>query len=367
MEELAWEMYRSGTSSIHYTEIPSKVQHHFGLSSKTTVDYYEHDIRAQSYLVRDHQGNYSFAHKSFMEFFVASRILRSIRENDQSLLAERGLMQEVYDFLVHMLEQSEILRVNQWLDTSQDSKVRRTCVVILGRLRDSAACGALGKVLAEDPQPKIRQRAVRALQYIGGEKAKRIISEGLKYQTDGKVIRTILGAFPQRDASLESTVENIARNRAIEDGARRLAIMRIARLGQKEKATALAEEYFSENIDQHRGKEQNILEVIDEQVAADIAEKIVNSARRPEHKLRVISYLPPKIGATLILNVAGVLDYFLNDLKYAQSKGKYPGRKVRIGKELVAKCLGISESPEIVEPCRSIESVISELDENFRT
>jgi HEAT repeat protein len=238
---------------------------------------------------------------------------------------------------------------------------------MLGRLRDSSACDALGKVLTEDPEPKIRQRAVRALQYIGGEKAKKIIAEGLKNQQDGKVIRTILGAFPQQYAGLESTVEDIARNDAIEDGARRLAIIRVAKLGEKEKATLLAQQYFGENFDENRGKEHNILEVIDEKAAAELAKKIVNSSRAPEYKLRVINYLPSKIDAVLVSNVAGVLRYFVNNLKYAQSKGQYPSRKTRIGKELVAKCLGITDSPEIIELCRSIESVISELDERFRS
>jgi hypothetical protein len=365
MEELAWEMYRSGISSIHFTDIPAKVQHHFGLSSKTTVDYYEHDIRAQSYLVRDHQGNYSFAHKSFLEFFVASRILRSIGENDESLLADRGLTLEIYDFLIHMLGQSEILTVNRWLETSHESKVRRTCVVILGRLKDSSACDVLGKVLSEDPQPSIRRRATGALWYIGVEKAKTIIVEALKHERDGKVIRTMLGKLPQEDASLEPIVEEIARNRNIEDNVRRLAIRRIAKLGQQGKATSLAMEYFGEDINRHRGKEHSILEVIDAEAAAEIAEKIVNSARAPEHKLWVIRYLPSKLDATLTSNVAGVLRHFYDSLKYAQSKANYPAKKVRIGKQLVAKCLEISELPEILELCHRIEAAIAELDERF--
>jgi len=365
MEELAWEMYRSGSPSLHYTEIPGKVQHHFGLSSKVTVDHYEHDIRAQSYLVRDHQGNYAFAHKSFMEFFVAQRILRSIRANDQSLLTQRGLRLEVYDFLMHMLQQNEILRVNQWVETSQDSKVRRTCVVILGLLGNSAACAALGKVLVEDPQPAIRKRAVRALHRIGGNKAKEIILEGLRYQTDAVVIRTIFGTIPQQDATLAPMLEPIARNRNIDDGARKLAMIRLAKVGQIEKASALAKRYFSENIDQYKGKEQAILEAIDEKVAADIAEKILMSSRRPELKLRAIGFLTPKIDIGVASHVAGVLDSFLKGLKYAQSNDKYPRKSVRIGKQLVAKCRELSDLPEVIDLCDSIELAIAE-SERFR-
>lgn len=366
MEELAWEMYRSGSPSLHYAEIPDKVQHYFRLSSKTTIDHYEHDIRAQSYLVRDHQGNYAFAHKSFMEFFVAQRILRSVRANDQSLLAQRGLRQEVYDFLVHMLQKDEILRVNQWVETSQDSKVRRTCVVILGRLGDSSACAALGKVLVEDPQPAIRTRAVRALQRIGGQKAKKMILEGLRCQTDGKVIRTIFGTIPQQDATLAPMLEHIARNRNIEDGARKSAIIRLAGVGWIEKATALAERYFDENIDQRKRNEQAILQVIDEKAAADIAEKILMSSRRPEQKLHAISYLPPKINTAVASNVAEALDSLLQGVKRAHSEGKYRRKSVIIGENLVAKCRGMGDSPEIIKLCDSIEAVIAEVNEHFR-
>jgi len=71
MQELALEMHRRQELSLHYSRLPERVQEHFHLEKKTEVDYFAHDIRTCSFLNRDAEGNYQFAHKSFQEFFVA--------------------------------------------------------------------------------------------------------------------------------------------------------------------------------------------------------------------------------------------------------------------------------------------------------
>lgn len=366
MEELAWEMYRTGSLRLHYTDIPGKVQSHFGLSTKVTVDYYEHDIRAQSYLVRDHEGQYVFAHKSFMEFFIAQRILRSIREDDQSLLAERGLRMEVYDFLVHMLGQEDILRVYSWLDTSHDSKVRRTCIILLRLLGDSVACESLAKVYNEDPQPSIRRRAAKALKSIGGEKVNKILLEGMRHQTDGRVLRTVMEALDQiEDTSMVPMLEDVARNRLVDDNGRRGAMEMLARFGEREKVNALATACFNENLELQRKGERKILEILDKQVSSEIANKIVRSSRPSRYKLGAIQYLSDDMKADVVPYVIDLLATLRSDLDYAKERTKYPHKVVNTSKRVVAKCRAMADLPEIMELCDSIESQIAELNKRF--
>src|ERR1019366_4087589 len=74
VQELAWEMQHSKRLSIPFSEFPERVQAHFGVKDDPgRAAFLARDIRTQSYLVRDAEGNYRFAHKSMMEFFVARK------------------------------------------------------------------------------------------------------------------------------------------------------------------------------------------------------------------------------------------------------------------------------------------------------
>lgn len=78
MQELAWEMYTSQRLTIPFSEFPGRVTGYFGLKNDPErAAFFERDMRTQSYLVRDEAGNYQFAHKSFMEYFVARKLAAS--------------------------------------------------------------------------------------------------------------------------------------------------------------------------------------------------------------------------------------------------------------------------------------------------
>ena len=79
MVEIAWRMLRKGALLIHFSELAEWVREYFNLSSPETVDYFAHDIRTCTFLKRDDGGNYSFIHRSFLEYFVAIRIVEHAR------------------------------------------------------------------------------------------------------------------------------------------------------------------------------------------------------------------------------------------------------------------------------------------------
>jgi formylglycine-generating enzyme required for sulfatase activity len=71
VRDLAWKMQNSRQLTVPFDQFPDLVKSHFGLETKEQEALFERDVRTQSYLVHDGAGNYSFAHKSMMEFFVA--------------------------------------------------------------------------------------------------------------------------------------------------------------------------------------------------------------------------------------------------------------------------------------------------------
>jgi len=80
-EELAVEMLRTGEPAIHYSRIPARVKAHFQLERVEEIDHFEADIRTCNFLSRDDAGNYAFTHKSFIEFFAASRLHQLMLED----------------------------------------------------------------------------------------------------------------------------------------------------------------------------------------------------------------------------------------------------------------------------------------------
>jgi formylglycine-generating enzyme required for sulfatase activity len=101
LEELAWEMQTTNRLSIPFSEFPERVTAHFKLKDDPArAAFFERDIRTQSYLVRDDEGNYKFAHKSMMEYFVARRVAPLLAEGKapQCLLTEA-----IVSFIHHLL------------------------------------------------------------------------------------------------------------------------------------------------------------------------------------------------------------------------------------------------------------------------
>lgn len=81
MEELAWRMYRDNQLSVSYRELTEII---LEIVPKTRqwdsewLDSPDMNVRTCSFLTRNRHGDYQFAHKSFIEFFVAKRLVRRL-------------------------------------------------------------------------------------------------------------------------------------------------------------------------------------------------------------------------------------------------------------------------------------------------
>jgi WD40 repeat protein len=95
--ELAWEMLSEDKMSINYREFPDRLRVLFKNEAKEQkhLDHWHYDMMGQTMLIRNDDGDYSPAHRSLLEFFVAYKFA-----------AELGLLAD--DFLEMAQAQSGI-------------------------------------------------------------------------------------------------------------------------------------------------------------------------------------------------------------------------------------------------------------------
>jgi WD40 repeat protein len=95
--ELAWEMLSEDQMTLNYREFPDRLKLLFGkeVESQKHLDHWHYDMMGQTMLIRNDDGDYSPAHRSLLEFFVAYKFA-----------AELGLLAD--DFLEMAQKQSGI-------------------------------------------------------------------------------------------------------------------------------------------------------------------------------------------------------------------------------------------------------------------
>jgi predicted NACHT family NTPase len=95
--ELAWEMLNEDKMSLNYREFPDRLRVLFKneVKEQKHLDHWHYDMMGQTMLIRNDDGDYSPAHRSLLEFFVAYKFA-----------AELGLLAD--DFLEMAQKQSGI-------------------------------------------------------------------------------------------------------------------------------------------------------------------------------------------------------------------------------------------------------------------
>jgi len=71
--ELSWEMLSNDKMSLNYREFPDRIRRLFGskVEEQKDLDHWHFDMMGQTMLIRNEDGDYSPAHRSLLEFFVA--------------------------------------------------------------------------------------------------------------------------------------------------------------------------------------------------------------------------------------------------------------------------------------------------------
>ncbi|GAA6622651.1 NACHT domain-containing protein [Scytonema sp. NUACC26] len=71
--ELSWEMLSTNQMSFNYRLFPNRIRRLFGsvVQEEKDLDHWHYDMMGQTMLIRDADGDYTPAHRSLLEFFVA--------------------------------------------------------------------------------------------------------------------------------------------------------------------------------------------------------------------------------------------------------------------------------------------------------
>lgn len=112
MMGLALRMYVEGKMTVHYTEIPNIIKEYFReLKEKEAKDleYHRHDVLTCSYLNRDNEGNYKFAHRSFIEFLVAKKFAQDLKDDYKDDFGKKRITKEVMLFFGSLIDDKDKL------------------------------------------------------------------------------------------------------------------------------------------------------------------------------------------------------------------------------------------------------------------
>ncbi|HBE58768.1 MAG TPA: NTPase (NACHT family), partial [Cyanobacteria bacterium UBA11366] len=78
--ELAWEMVSSNRMSLNYRLFPDRIRRLFGamVREEKDLDHWHFDMMGQTMLIRNADGDYTPAHRSLLEFFVAYKFAAEV-------------------------------------------------------------------------------------------------------------------------------------------------------------------------------------------------------------------------------------------------------------------------------------------------
>jgi WD40 repeat protein len=130
MEHLAAALWRSGQRYRKVADLEDWLLDFFETNPTLSRHYrnkgleqIKEDLRTATFLVRDGEDQFRFAHTSLQEFFLAGYLRRALIENQPERWAMSQLSQEVYDFL------------GQWLMEDKE-RDRGAALATLTRIRD---------------------------------------------------------------------------------------------------------------------------------------------------------------------------------------------------------------------------------------
>lgn len=111
-EAVAWKMFTSGQWGIEADQFRLIMIDLFGDANQSLLNKIDYDLRTSAFLHRDSKGRFYFAHKSFMEFFAAKWIFRSLQgRNSQpfnyiSDNEQYAFSPEIDDFLGQLVDKA---------------------------------------------------------------------------------------------------------------------------------------------------------------------------------------------------------------------------------------------------------------------
>lgn len=131
---LAFSLWQDDVQKILYSKLFDYLQENLPNEISTPQDIYvlDNEIRTATFLGRDEEGYYGFAHKSFAEFFLARLLALELKQKKLDCLRIRRLSPEVVSFLAEMIDLTEVKSIfTDILKSEYQPQVSENAVVCL--------------------------------------------------------------------------------------------------------------------------------------------------------------------------------------------------------------------------------------------
>ncbi|MGB4849078.1 MAG: NACHT domain-containing protein, partial [Saprospiraceae bacterium] len=219
MEELAWEMFQEGILTIHYTEFPNRILEKFGFVERLHIDYFDYDLRSQSFLTRTVDGFYSFIHKSFMEFFSARKLYKAIKNDDFDILQGTRLSHEISLFGRHYLKIDDIPSLLMKMAQSEDITVRFNLVHLInvaywGREFDRLPLlNTVKHILVEERDPGLITQLLGIASWCNKEEGAELMAQHVRnLEIDASLARETTEAYLGYYGDVDKTCQSLLRH-----------------------------------------------------------------------------------------------------------------------------------------------------------
>lgn len=129
MEDLAFKMFDENKSKITIDELYELIDRKFSaeiIKEKVNIDDFYKKIRAASFIYRDSDDNFTFMHKSFMEFFIAKKFSKEINKGikDHNSLGKIVVTSEISNFIKEMInDKSSLWSIIEYTRGKTEEKV----------------------------------------------------------------------------------------------------------------------------------------------------------------------------------------------------------------------------------------------------
>jgi RNA polymerase sigma factor (sigma-70 family) len=145
VKELALKLYNENRLSCHYRELPNILKmyleriasencNRFALEDTAQIDCLMNDVQTCTFLVRNANGDYTFKHTSFMEFFVAQALSEELMQGNVSSLEHTIIPVTIRGFLVDFLQDNSPVEVLVNASKTHDGEILKDNVGMLTSL-----------------------------------------------------------------------------------------------------------------------------------------------------------------------------------------------------------------------------------------
>jgi hypothetical protein len=163
MEELALEMFNKNILAIKHNEFSNIILKLIPNSSQESLKELDTEIRTCTFLIRNNEGDYYFAHKSFMEFFIALKFSKDIKSNDFKQFSKKEISIEIAGFIKNYFDKEPNIIIRGLFKGSSETE-RINYAKILGLYEYSdTTLNALLMAIKTDESKLVREAAVTSI------------------------------------------------------------------------------------------------------------------------------------------------------------------------------------------------------------